>query len=180
MDSGRRWLAVTVAVAALVVGLPTTLIDAWNAQDVENLAMGPGFRWTVVVSPDTQAAMNWIRTRTPSDAVVQMSVGPRGRETWTLIPTFAERRMSAGRPISLLHHREYDQLSNEIDNIYRTTSAPQACRQSRAQGLNYLYLDDVERRGFGPASIAKFDDSPCFTRVFRQGSASVFAVRSQD
>ena len=52
-------------VISMVIGLPTALIDLHNAQDVENAAMGPGFRWTVVMSPDSQAAVTWIRENTP-------------------------------------------------------------------------------------------------------------------
>ena len=58
LDAGRRGPVVAVIAIALVVGLPTTGIDAWNAQDVENTAMGPGFHWTVAVPPDTQAAVS--------------------------------------------------------------------------------------------------------------------------
>ena len=87
---------------AFAAGLPTTAIDTYNAQDISNRAMGPGFPWTVTVDPAQQAAFAWIRRETPREAVVQMEPMVRGRATWTLIPTFAGRRMAAGLPISLV------------------------------------------------------------------------------
>ena len=89
-----------VALALLVVmtGAPTTVIDAYNAQDVTNRSMGPGFHWTVVVTPAEREAFAWIKANTPPGAVVQAEPTARGRETWSLIPSFAERRMAAGLP----------------------------------------------------------------------------------
>ncbi|MEO7274072.1 MAG: hypothetical protein ABIX28_15955 [Vicinamibacterales bacterium] len=176
-DSGRAVLVPILATLVLILGLPTTAIDAWNAQDVENQAMGPGFRWTVVVPKDTQAAMTWIRQQTRVDAVVQMSIGPRGRETWTLVPTFGQRRMAAGQPISLLHVPEYDERSKEIDAIYRSPNAADAARLAHGQRITYVFVDGVERQAFGAEAIDKFRDPQFFTPVFHQGEAAVFEVR---
>ena len=62
-------------------------IDAYNAQDVTNHDAGPGFRWTVVLDPEQQQALAWIRRVTPRDAVVQMEPVSRDRDDWSLIPT---------------------------------------------------------------------------------------------
>lgn len=177
LDAGRRGLAVAIAVLVLAVGLPTTVIDAFNAQDIRNTNEAAGFRWTVVVAPDTLAAAKWIRSATPADAVVQMSIGPRRRESWTLIPTFAERRMAAGRPISLMHSPEYDELSDQVDAMYRTTDAAEAAHLARRLRIDYVFVDEVERSAFAEAAIAKFDGSPYFSRVFSSGPAAVYSVR---
>ena len=176
-DAGHRALAVAVALVVLAVGLPTTIIDAYNAQDVSNTEEAAGFRWTVVVRPDTQLVLDWIKLNTPTEAVVQMSIGPRRRETWTLIPTFAERRMAAGRPISLLHSPEYDELSDRVDAIYREPSPVEAMNAARALRIDYLYVDGVEREAFGEAAIAKFDGRCCFQRLYATGDAAVYAVK---
>ena len=52
----------------------------------------------------------YARTR-PRPPIVQMEPMVRGREHWTLIPSFAGRRMAAGLPISLLPLPEYLELS---------------------------------------------------------------------
>lgn len=173
----RRVLAVAVAVLVLAIGLPTTIIDAYNAQDVSNTKEAAGFRWTVVVPPDTQSVLDWIRINTARDAVVQMSIGPRRRETWTLVPTFAERRMAAGRPISLLHTPEYDDLSNAVDAIYQAPDPIQAHNGARMLRIDYLFVDTVERSAFGEGAMAKFDDPCCFQRRFAVGQAAVYAVK---
>jgi hypothetical protein len=176
-DRFRPPAPAAVVLLIAVAGLPTTLIDWWNAHDVTNDRNGPGFRWTVVVPPDAQAALRWIREHTPAEAVVQMSIEPRGRETWTLVPTFAERRMAAGKPISLLTIPEYQERASQADAMYRTFDAAEAAQLARALRVDYVYLDRVEREAFGEAAAAKFLDARYFTLVFSEGSASVFAVR---
>ena len=176
VDGGRRPLAIAAAVVALALGLPTTVIDAWNAQDVSNTDEAAGFRWTVVMSGDSQAAAEWIRRNTPHAAIVQMSIGPRRRESWTLLPTFAERRMAAGRPISLLQSAEYDELSDIADQIFRAADPAEAARIAHSLRIDYLFVDEVERSAFEAAALAKFDASPAFSPVFRRGSAAVYAV----
>lgn len=172
-----RLFAPAVFVLLLCAGLPTTLIDTRNASDVEHTAMGPGFRWTVVVPRHTEAATAWIRNVTPDTSVVQMSVAPRGRETWTLIPTFAQRRMAAGQPISLLRMPAYDDASAKVDAMYRTTDAADAWRTAHALHLDYIFVDAVERRAFGPAAIDKFHNPRFFQPVFWTGSAEVIKVQ---
>ena len=127
--------------------------------------------------PDTQAALRWIREHTPADAVVQMSIEPSGRETWTLMPTFAERRMAAGKPISLLPVPEYQERSAQADAMYRTLDPAEAVRLARVLRLDYVYLDRVEREAFGEGAAAKFVDGRYFTSVFSEGAAAVFSVR---
>jgi hypothetical protein len=166
-----------VVVAIATAGFPTAVIDWSNAQDTANERNGPGFRWTVVVPPDSQAALRWIREHTPAGAIVQMSIEPRGRETWTLVPTFAERRMAAGKPISLLATPEYDERSSVADTIFATTDPEEASRLARSLRIDYVYVDRVEREAFGEAASAKFLDSRFFTPVFHEGAAAVFAVR---
>jgi hypothetical protein len=58
--AGARVLGVILA-ALLLSGAPTTLIDAYNAQDIANLRQGPGFKWTLVLSPAQQAGFEWVR-----------------------------------------------------------------------------------------------------------------------
>src|SRR5205085_5650781 len=46
---GRKIVATSVVALAMCVGLPTTAIDVYNAQDITNLSEGPGFPWTQVL-----------------------------------------------------------------------------------------------------------------------------------
>src|SRR5204863_1564766 len=99
--AGRR-IAVATGLLALLAGAPTTMIDAYNAQDITNFSQSPIGPWTVTVTRDQSDGLEWLRTTTRPDAIVQMEPIVRARTTWSLIPSFAQRRMAAGRPISLL------------------------------------------------------------------------------
>jgi hypothetical protein len=173
---GAGWSA-TVAALILVTGIPTTAIDVYNAQDISNRRMGPGFHWTLPVTPGQQAAFAWIRQNLPEDAIVQMEPMVRGREHWSLIPTFAERRMSAGLPISLLPMPEYAEGSAEVQRIYQTTSPREAWQFARARGIRYLYVDHADRAAY-PEGVGKFAaDSAYFTRAFDNSEVSIYEVR---
>ena len=51
----RRRPSCSLSARLRSIGLPTTVIDYYNAQDTSNVEMAAGFRWTVVVSPGEQA-----------------------------------------------------------------------------------------------------------------------------
>ena len=161
----------------LAIGLPTTAIDVFNAQDTSNTAMGAGFRWTVVISPGEQQALQWIERYTPPDAIVQMAPGPRGRETWSLIPSFARRRMAAGLPISLLRTPEYEDRSARADRIFSGGNAEESSRIAHEMRLDYLYAGRVEREAFAPG-VAALDARPdLFPVAFRNDDTTVYAVK---
>jgi hypothetical protein len=176
--AGRsRALAAAVVVLSAAAGLPTTAIDIYNAQDIANLRMGPGFPWTLTVTPAQQEAFAWIRERTPPSAVVQMDAIARGRAHWSLIPTFAERRMAAGLPISLLATPEYRTRSETVRQIYTTANAREARDLARRLRIDYIYVDGTEGAAHGDA-LAKFDRAPeFFTRVFANPEVRLYAVR---
>lgn len=167
-------LAVLLIVLA---GLPTTIIDTYNAQDITNRRPGPGFRWTIPVTAEQQAAFDWITRTLPEDAVVQMEPIARGREHWSLIPSFAQRRMSAGMPISLLPTPEYEQGSKEVREIFATPDARQAWLLARKRRIDYLYVDGLDRSLY-PEGVAKFDAQPAyFERVFTNSEVQIYEVR---
>jgi hypothetical protein len=167
--------AVVLASAVLLAGAPTTIIDTYNTQDIGNRRMGPGFRWTIPVTPEQQEAFAWVRRHLPEDAVLQMEPVVRGRDHWSLIPTFAERRMSAGLPISLLPIPAYASQSAEIQRIYRTTDSREAWHLVRAAGIDYLYVDEDDRRAY-PQGLEKFG-AAYFEPVYDRGGVTIYRVR---
>ena len=176
-DIGGRPAAVLLVGACGLIGLPTTVIDYYNAQDTSNVEMAAGFRWTVVLSPGEQEALRWIELNTPSDALVQMSLAPRGRETWSLIPSFARRRMAAGLPISLLRTPDYEDRARRVDAVFACGNPDEASRRARALRIGYLYVGRAEREAFGDA-LQAFDARPdLFLRAFANDEASVYQVR---
>ena len=169
--------AALLAALILALGVPTTLVDTWNAQDTGNRRESPGgFRWTLWVTPDQQQAFAWIRTHTPADAVVQMEPMVRGREHWTLIPSFAGRRMAAGLPISLLPQPEYAELSARVKTVFATTDAREASATARRLRIDYLYVDGTDAQAY-PEGVRKFDEHPAlFTGVFASGDVRLYRV----
>jgi uncharacterized membrane protein len=175
-----RWRAAAAAIAMvlLAIGLPTTLIDTYNAQDIGNRRMGPGFRWTVTLTPDEQEAYRWMRTQTPRDAIVQMDPVAHGRETWSQLPTFAWRRMAAARPISLMDIPDYRERSRKAHRIYAERNAETAAQLARELGIDYIYIGPAEQRGNPAAALAKFDKrDDLFQPVFANAGTRVYAVR---
>jgi hypothetical protein len=178
LDAPRRRAAAWVCAALiLAAGLPTTVIDAYNAADISNRNRSAGgFVWTIAITPAQQEAFRWIRRATPPDAAVQMEPVIRGRETWTLIPSFAERRMAAGLPISLLNIPDYTKRSEMVRALYATDDPAAAHATARRLQIDYLYMDDIERAAY-PAGTEKFARRPdLFLPVFHSGDVAVFAV----
>ena len=171
----RRWVTAAVVALCEIAGAPTTLIDEYNAQDTTNLAMGPGFPWTIVVTPQQQAAYQWLRDHTESSAVVQMDARSRERSTWSNIPSFAERRMAAGLPISLLNVAEYGERSDLARRMYATPDAGEAATIAGNLRVDYVYVDEVERHAY-PDGIS-FDRSPRFEKVFAADPVAVYRLR---
>jgi hypothetical protein len=175
---GDRLVRVSGAVLLALLflaGLPTTMIDVYNAQDTANRLMGPGFRWTIDVTSDEQAAADWIRQATPADAVVQMEPTSRGRDTWSFIPSFAGRRMAAGLAIALIEDARHTRLPELVKAMYETDDGDEAWRIAHDLGIDYVYVDRVEREHF-PGCVARFDASGQFLLVYRNAEVVVYAV----
>jgi uncharacterized membrane protein len=177
MARRARWRAVVAALLIVAAGLPTTLIDAYNAQHVESREVGPGFRWTVVMPPHHLDAMEWLRKATPPDAVIQMDPLARGRDSWTTIPSFAERRMAAGLPISLLQSPEYERRAMAVARMYRTADPAEAVEIARELDIDYIYRDRIEHAVYGDAGLKKFDSHPeLFPLLYRYEDVAIYAV----
>ena len=173
----NRWLAAAVAALLIAVGLPTTLIDEFNAQDINNHEMGPGFRWTIVLTREEQDAYNWIRTETPAKAIVEMDPVAHGRETWSQLPTFARRRMAAGKPISLMAIPDYEIRTQLAHAIYAGTDADAAASTARQLGISFIFIGPEERKTDPPEGLAKFDRRPdLFRLVFSNSRTRVYEV----
>jgi hypothetical protein len=171
--AGRLALGLVI----LIIGLPTTVIDTYNAQDISNRRPGPGFRWTLWTTPAQHEAFAWIRTNTRDEDLVQMEPIVRAREHWTLIPSFAGRRMAAGQPISLLPLPEYRERSALVRTIFATTNPGEAHDLARRLRIDYLYVDKDDVAAY-PQGVPKFDDNPAmFERVFANGDVRIYRVR---
>jgi hypothetical protein len=177
-QAGSRTRLVTAlgGIVLALAALPTVMVDVYNTQDTGNRRMGPGFRWTLVVSNEELAALDWIKRFTPPDALVQVEPAVRGRETWAYIPAFAERRMSAGLPISMVPVDKYVAASAKVTELYRMIDARAAFARARELGIDYLVIAPQERAAF-PRFEALCDGHPeLFRPVFRNQEMAVYFI----
>lgn len=173
------WRVVTAAGLGFGISaaLPTTIIDVYNTQDIYNWGNGPGFTWTLFLSPDEQEAIAWIKANTRPGAVFQLDAAERGPQGWAYLPAFAERRMAVGLPISMVPLQKYQEGSARATWIFDTVSAESAHWLARHNGIEYLYIGAPERRAH-PGAQARFDGAPeFFDVVFRNPEATIYRVR---
>jgi hypothetical protein len=168
-------LAGSVALLALIAGLPTTLVDVYNAQDITNRSEGPGFRWTEVLDVEHQDALTWLRRATRPTDVVQLDPTSRGSTTWTIIPSFGERRMAASLPRTLVDVPEYHERSAKVHDLFATSDPKRAWDIAHALRIDYVYVDAVERSAY-PDGVKKFDGSPLFAQAFQNGEVTIYKV----
>ena len=172
----RRALAFAVIGVGVLLALPTVAIDLYNTQDITNRRPAAGFPWTLVLSPDEQAALNWIRTETPSWAVVQVDPVCRGAATWSYIPSFAQRRMAAGLPISMIPLAPYQSASGRVHNIFVAGTAAEAYDAALRNSVDYVMLGPPELKEY-PQLASTLDGSPdLFPLMFQVGQVRVYQV----
>lgn len=175
----RSLLLVTTTVAILLA-VPTVAIDVYNAQDVHNREMGADFPWTLVLTPPEREALEWIRTSTPTDAVVQVEPYVRGSKHWAYIPAFAERRSVAGLPVSMTPITPYREAADDVYwGIFRARSADEAHNMATFMGIDYLAMGIPERRAY-PSGVGQIASRPdLFAPMFRNDEMTIFRVEPE-
>ena len=167
------WAGMTVLVLA---GLPTTVIDVYNTQDITNFGDAPAGKWTLRLTPDDRQVFDWFTHNTSADAIVQVDPLPRDPEYWAYVPAFVERRMAAGIPISMVPLSKYQHASAEIRAIY---DEPPLFAYERAikEGIDYLIVGPPERAAHEGVE-QRFDSVPdLLPLAFENGTISVYQVR---
>ncbi len=172
-----RWAVAVVVVTAVALAVPTVAIDVYNAQDIENRNQGAGFPWTLVITPPERAAFDWLRDHTPRHAVVQPEPYVRGAATWAYVPAFAERRMAAGIPISMIPLRPYEQASDSVRwGIFRASTAEEAHAWSEFLNVDYVLVGEPERREYGDQVERMRGRGDLFETVFRNEAIMILRV----
>jgi hypothetical protein len=171
----RATVCVTGALL-LLLSVPTFAIDYYNTQDISNRRAGPGFPWTLVLTHDELDMFRWIKSYTRPNALVQVEPFVRDPSTWAYVPAFAERRMAAGLPISMVPLQKYEAASAQVRALYQDTD-PRAAYQRAAQlGIDYLIVGPPERQAY-PAFEDMLASSPVhFRPVFKRSAVALYAV----
>lgn len=159
-----------------LMGLPTTVIDVYNTQDITNFNEAPAGPWTLRLTPDDLQVIDWLKHNTDAKAIVQVDPVPRDPSSWAYMPAFGERRMAAGLPISMIPLGKYQEASHTIRAIY---DEPPLFAYERAvkAGIDYIIVGPPER-GVHEGVEARFDSVPqLFPLALRNGTISVYEVR---
>jgi uncharacterized membrane protein len=129
------------------------------------------------LTPPERDALQWLRTNTAADAIVQVEPFVRDAGTWAYVPAFAERRMAAGLPISMIPLRPYQLASESVRNgIFRAQSAIDAHGAARSMEIDYVLVGPPERRAYGPAVAQLATRSDLFSPVFQNEVITVYQV----
>jgi hypothetical protein len=105
---------------------------------------------------------------------VQIDPEVRDPETWAYIPAFAERRMGAGLPISMIPLFRYQRATARVLEIYGAPTAHTAYLAALATGVDYVVVAPLERQRH-PAIEATLDAAPhLWPLAFRNGSVSIY------
>jgi hypothetical protein len=168
---------VVAAMLAAILAAPTAALDLYTSQDISNRRRGPGFRWTVILSRSETQGLDWIREHTAPEAIVQVEPFVRGRDTWSYIPAFAERRMAAGLPISMVPLEKYERASARIRAIYQSADGSAMYDLASKERIDYLVVGAPERAGYPRAQMALDARPDLFVRVFSNDAMSVYRLR---
>jgi len=167
------WTAVAII---FLMGLPTTVIDVYNTQDITNFSEAPAGPWTMRLTPDDLQVFDWLKHNTDATAIVQVDPVPRDPASWAYLPAFGERRMAAGLPISMIPLAKYEQASHAIRAIFDEPPL-QAYERAVRAGVNYIIVGPPERRVHEgvEARFASVED--LMPLVFRNATISIYQVR---
>src|SRR4029453_9462143 len=157
-------------------GVPTAAIDIYNTQDTTNHNEMPAGHATLRLHPDDLQIFDWIRPNTDSRAIFQVDPVARDPEHWAYLPAFAERRMAAGIPISMIPLAKYQQASDQIRLIYDEQPLLAYERAVRAH-VNYILVGPQERAAH-PGVEDRFSGlADRLPLVFKNGTISIYEVR---
>ena len=175
-----RWrlpLAVGLTVA-LLAAVPTVAIDVYNAQDTSYRVRVRGFPWTLIITPPERQALDWLRTSTPADAIVQYEPTVRGAGWWCYLTAFAERRMAAGLPGSMIPFKPYQEASETVRlGVFSAPSANDSYQIASNLGIDYLFIGPFERAAYRPA-ITRMDERPdLFQAAFRNDVVTIYQLK---
>jgi len=166
-----QWAAIAIA---LLAGLPTTIIDIYNTQDISEHGEAPYF--TMMMRPDELQAFDWIQKNTRPDSLFQVDPIVRAVDSWAYLPAFAERRMAIGLPISMVPLAKYQQGSEAINLIFEESPLAAYERAARAK-VNYVLIGPQERKAHAGVE-ERFNSIPNqMPLAWKNGTISIYEVR---
>jgi hypothetical protein len=176
----RHWMRVTGA-ALIFLGFSTLGTDLYQYVDLETAR----FPDTTYYSQDKMRALDWIRSNTPADTIVQLldQVRPerKAKEDYDIsIPAVAERGTLIGNYefLHVMHLDEHitDQRKAILEHVFTATEPGVLQDLLGRLPAHYILVDEDSP---GPlAAIRQLRDSGYLEEIFRSGKMSVLRKRS--
>jgi uncharacterized membrane protein len=85
--------------------------------------------------------------------------------------------MAAGLPISLLPDPAYRDRSHRVRTIFRSSDPARAHELAREMRIDYLWVDDNERRAYQSGVAAIDAATGYFKPVFRNSEVTIYQIR---
>lgn len=174
--SRARAGALTAMALVAALALPTTAIDIYNTQDL--VPGGYVADRIEVLSTSELEGLAWLREHTTPEAVVQVDMLARGSEMWAYIPAFAERRMGAGVPLSMVPLQKYQEAARRVEWMYQVADPRSAHALAARVGIDYIVVGPPERKRH-PGIEARFASAgDVLPQVFHNEALSIYAVQA--
>lgn len=118
-----------------------------------------------------------MREHTPPNAVVQVDTEARGDAMWAYLPAFAERRMAAGLPISMVPLRKHRAGAHWIHWLFDVDRVESAYELAERFKIDYLVVGPPERRAH-PGLEQRWTGAPTLLApAFHNDTLTIYEVR---
>jgi uncharacterized membrane protein len=140
-------------------------------------------------TPDSAAALDWLRQNAPGNAVIVEAVGPEpifGYDTAGLGYGGVSSSTGLAAVMGWTGHEQqwrggdpaaYEQIMprrEDVQTIYTTTDVAQARALLEQYRVRYVYIGATERASYPQEGLAKFDQLG--RPVFQQGEVTIYEV----
>jgi uncharacterized membrane protein len=168
---------IAAVVVLAVAALPTTIVDLYNAQDLTNQKNGPTFPWVLRLTRGEVEALDWLKTHTPPNVVVQPDVQGRGTSSWGYMPAFGERRMAAGLPIAMIPMQPYQEATDMVgEQVFAHGKAKERAAAARRMGIDYLWVGPDDRDEHPDLMAVLESRADLFPVVYRNRDVVIYWV----
>lgn len=130
-------------------------------------------------------ALQWIKTNTPSNSIVQGQPGYQGEYVYEFnpIPPLAERPVAVGTYMMSALWGVGGKAAlariHAIDSLFQSESAAGAAAILDRFDIDYLYIGPRERRVYNITTIPLWEDTTLFERVYNRDSVTILRYRDE-
>jgi YYY domain-containing protein len=176
----RVWRAIWLGVVGLIVAgglLYTVMATISKTNAFTGTPTLDGTRYLLTENPDDAAAIAWLRTNAPPDAVLLEAPGDSYSD-YNRISAFSGVPTLLGWGGHELQWRgNYDIpkiRESDISTIYSSTDLALTRQLLQQYGVTYVILGPLERQKYGLGSISELKFDQLLTRVYQHGALIIY------